>query len=117
MTFHHYDIERIQEAMDIILKDLSRHLTINQLAMEVALGKTKLKEGFRVYYGKGVYACLREARMHRAMELVTGTHKSFKSIARECGFKYYNNFIAAFSKQFGRTPGQVRKEAFPGLNQ
>lgn len=104
-----YDIDSVQQAKKIIDADISRHFTIEDIARQVAIGKTKLKHGFRLFYGKGLYTYLREVRMEKAMELVTETHKTFKAIAKACGFKHYNNFIAAFTKFHGTTPGNARK--------
>ena len=108
-AFHDNDIDGVQQAKRIIDADISRHFTIEDIARQVALGKTKLKYGFRLLYGKGLYTYLREARMQKAMELVMETHKTFKAIAKACGFKHYNNFIAAFTKFHGTTPGNARK--------
>lgn len=114
MTFHHYDIERIQQAKKLIDADISRHHTIIDIAQQIALGKTKLKEGFRIYYGKGLYTYLREQRMIKALELVTNNHhQTLKEIAKACGFKHYNNFIAAFTKTHGVSPGHLRKTNQP----
>lgn len=111
MTFHDYDIEQVVQAKAIIDADISRHHSIEALAVQVAMGKTKLKEAFRVYYGKGVYTYLREIRMAKALELVNDSSQTFKQIAKACGYKYYNNFITAFSNYHGITPLHARREA------
>lgn len=111
LTFHDYDIELIERVKAIIDADISRHHTIEALALQVAIGKTKLKEGFRVYYGIGVYAYLRQIRMTRAMELITGTHQPIKQIAKACGYRYHNNFMAAFRSYHGITARQARLQA------
>lgn len=105
-----YDIECIENAKKIIDADISRHFTIFDIAQQVTLGSTKLKEAFKQHYGKGLYTYLKEARMKKAMELITATQKPFKEIARDVGFKHYNNFITAFTKYHGCSPGQIRKK-------
>jgi len=111
VTFHDYDIELVEKVKAIIDADISLHHSIESLALQVALGKTKLKEGFRVYYGIGVYTYLRQTRMAKAMELLTGTQQSLKQVAKACGYKYHNNFIAAFHNYHGITPRQARLQA------
>jgi len=105
-----YDIECITTAKKIIDKDISRHFTIPHIAQQVALGTTKLKKGFKQYYGKGLYTYLREARMNTAMDLVCHSQKTFKMIAEAIGFRHSNNFIAAFTKFHGITPGKARRK-------
>lgn len=105
-----YDIECIENAKKIIDADISRHFTISDIAQQVTLGSTKLKETFKKHYGKGLYTYLKEARMKKAMELITATQKPFKEIARDVGFKHYNNFITAFTKYHGCSPGRARKK-------
>lgn len=109
MPIRDTDIEAVQKAKALIDADISRHHTIGDIALAVALGKTKLKQGFRRQYGKGLFAYLREIRMIKAMEMVTGTDKPFKLVAKACGFKHTSNFIAAFTKHHHLTPGKARK--------
>lgn len=105
-----YDIECIENAKKIIDADISRHFTISDIAQQVTLGSTKLKESFKQHYGKGLYTYLKEARMKKAMELSIATQRPFKEISRDVGFKHYNNFITAFTKYHGYSPGKARKK-------
>ena len=105
-----YDIECIENAKKIIDADISRHFTISDIAQQVTLGSTKLKETFKKHFGKGLYTYLKEARMEKAMELIVTTQKTSKEIAREGGFKHYNNFITAFSKYHGYSPNHARRK-------
>ena len=91
-------------------KDISRHYTIEELAVLAALGKTKLKYGFKQLYKKGLYTYLREIRMEKALGLIIGNQKTLKEIARLVGFKHYTNFLAAYIKYHGISPGQARKK-------
>ena len=105
-----YDIECIENAKKIIDADISRHFTISEIAQQVSLGRTKLKETFKQHYGNGLYTYLKDIRMKKAMELISASQKPFKEIARDVGFKHYNNFITAFTKYHGSSPGQARKK-------
>ncbi len=106
-----YDIECLEKAKGLIEADLSRHIPVAELAQKVAMGKTKLKIGFQQLYRYPVYTYLQRQRMILAMELLTCTYKTLKQIARHCGFHHNNNFITAFNRHYGITPGQVRKNA------
>lgn len=93
--------------------DISRHFTIADIARQVNMGSTKLKAVFKQHYGKGLYRYLKELRMAKALELITESQKNLKEIARNTGFKHYNNFISAFSKYYGYPPGHARKKYRP----
>ena len=110
MKLHDDDIEILKMVKSIIDKDLSRHLTINQLTRQVATGATKLKKMFKQYYGIGIYSYLLQARMEQAKTLILTTPKTMKQIAKLSGYKYYSNFIVAFTHYHGITPGAIRKK-------
>ncbi len=113
MLFSDYDIACIENAKKLIDDNISRHFSITAIALQVGLGKTKLKDGFKQYYGTGMFTYLRHTRMKKAMELVTGTKKTIKEIAAITGFHQPNNFIASFEKYYGITPGKARKKSSP----
>lgn len=104
-----YDIECIQKAMTIIADDLASHQNIAQIARKVNLGTSKLKKGFKLHYGMGLYSFLKKQRMIKAAELLAGTNKTIKQIARSAGFKHASNFTKAFGSYHGITPGKYRK--------
>ena len=109
MQLKDYDIECIKKAKEIIVSDLSIHYRIELIATKVNLGKTKLKMGFRIYFGLGLYSFLKKQRMIKAKELLLGTDKTIKQIARIVGFKHASNFTKAFGAYHGLAPGKYRK--------
>lgn len=115
MQLHNYDIESIQKAKDIIIADLSIHHKIELIARNVNLGTSKLKRGFKQYYGMALYSVLKNQRMIKAAELPSDTNKPIKQIARSFGFKHVSNFTKAFGSYYGITPGKYRKN-FSGKN-
>ena len=107
-----YDIECLEKAKQLIEADLSKHISISDLSQKVALGATKLKNGFAQQYGTPIYSYLRTKRMLRAVELLTDTDKTVKEIARLTGFRHKNNFTSAFKRYHGYTPRSLRKTVF-----
>lgn len=95
--------------MDIIVADLASHQGIELIAREVNLGKTKLKAGFQLCYGMGLYRFLKKERMKKASELLVETDRTIKQIAHSIGFKHASNFTKAFVAYHGLTPGNYRK--------
>lgn len=107
------DMERIEKAHDLMVEHMDRDLTVAYLCHEVGLNEFKLKEGFRRLYNTSPHRRLTELRMRRAYHLLeTGCHVA--QAAYQVGYRYPNNFSAAFTTFFGRSPKSVfglRREA------
>lgn len=97
-------------ARDLILADITKHLTIKELSQKINLNELKLKTGFKEIFGMGPFEFLIQARMEKARELLLDTDKPMKEIAALTGFEFLTNFIAAFKKYFGHTPGELRRK-------
>lgn len=104
------ELSLVVEARDKLLEDLSRKpYTISELSKAVGLNAFKLKAGFRELFGLGVFECLQEKRMEKARELLLNTNKPLKEICTLTGYPRMTNFITAFRKKFGYTPGSLRR--------
>ena len=114
MQFYEYDIECIEKAKKLIDADISSHTTIATLAIKSGIGETKLKVGFKKYYGASPFAYLRKKRMEKAAELLLESQKSMKQIAKVTGFRHTNNFITAFNTYYHVTPHRYRQLNLPG---
>lgn len=106
MKLSDYDIECLEKARRLIDRDKRVHHTIDEIAHSVGMGATRLKEGFKQYYGVGLYGYLLTMRMELAKQLLLEGRHTIKSIAHATGFAYTSNFSTAFKKRFGVTPGK-----------
>lgn len=102
------DIDKVHAARSIILNDLTNHLNISQLARKVELNEFKLKTGFKQLFGAGPFTLLKNARMHKAYDLILNTDKPIKDIQFIAGYASLTSFVGAFKKFFGKTPGDIR---------
>jgi AraC-like DNA-binding protein len=109
VQFTNYDIECFEKAKSMIDGDTSRHYSIEFIAETIGIGKTKLKIGFKEYFKMGLFTYLREQRMIKAAELLIHSNKTIKQIAKATGFKYYSNFILAFTNYHGLPPSKYRR--------
>jgi|SRR5665213_1936991 len=109
MSFTDYDIECFKKAKSIIDVDTSVHYSIETLAEKIGIGKTKLKKGFKEYFKMGLFAYLREQRMIKAAQLLINSNKTIKEISKATGYKYYSNFLSAFTAYYGIPPSKYRK--------
>ncbi|EGV33648.1 transcriptional regulator, AraC family [Thiorhodococcus drewsii AZ1] len=98
---------RLIEARDILLSDLSRPPTIEQLARETGLNQLKIKRGFKAMFGTSVYALFQRERMMVARRLLQ--RHSVTETASRLGYSNVSHFSTAFRKQFGLLPREARR--------
>jgi AraC-like DNA-binding protein len=108
--FTPYEIDQLCLAREILLSDLTKPpLSINQLSKSAGINEFKLKAGFTRFFKTGVFECFQRARMHKARQLLLQTNKPIKEICTLAGYPRMTNFITAFRKYFGYTPGSLRR--------
>ena len=109
--FTPYETACILKARKLLLQDLSKKpLSLRMLAKAVAINEFKLKAGFRQFFGVSVFDCLHEARMQKARVLILSTNEPLKQICGLAGYPRMTNFITAFRRRFGYTPGSLRRQ-------
>tara|TARA_R110002020_G_scaffold83287_9_gene206412 strand:+ start:944 stop:1840 length:897 start_codon:yes stop_codon:yes gene_type:complete len=98
------NVAKIKKAKEIILSRMVEPPTLNELALEIGLSLSKLKEGFKQIYGDSVYSFLFDYKMEVARQLLaTGSH-NVNEVGLKVGYSTASHFIAAFKKHFGTTP-------------
>lgn len=108
--FTPYEVARIHEAKAILENSIDKKPpTIRELSRMVALNEFKLKQGFRKYFNSGIFSWVISLKMHRAKQLLEETTKPIKEIAALTGYPRTTNFITAFRKHHGVTPGAIRR--------
>jgi len=109
-SFRPFEVARIHEAKAILEEHIDKKPpSIKALSKQVALNEFKLKTGFRKYFNSGIFEWLIEQKMQQAKSLVLNTNKPIKEIASLVGYPRTTNFITAFRRQFGFTPGSLRR--------
>lgn len=88
---------------------LDEPLTIPALSRRACLSATTFKGGFRRLYGMPVHTWLRQRRMERAAELLHTPGLSLETVAQAVGYSSVSQFVAAFRRYYGVTPGKYRK--------
>ena len=109
MNLSKQDVERILQVGENLKKNLRYHKPIRELAKETGLNPSKLKMGFKLLHGVGVYTYLMLARMDKAKEMLQVTDKSMKEISILVGYRSTNSFIKTFKKVYGTSPALWRR--------
>lgn len=98
------DIEKLQQAAEILSKNFNDPPSLKALARECGLNEYKLKKDFRQLFGISVMNYVQEQRMSLAKDLIVNTDKTISEIAYELGYAHSQHFYRAFKKRFGVVP-------------
>ena len=100
------DIEKLERVRQLMLEQLDQPLTLAYLAASVGFNECKLKEGFRHHYKTSPYRLLTELRMRKAHTLLENGCQVAQA-GYQVGYAFANNFSAAFTRFFGKSPKSV----------
>ncbi len=99
----------IEEVTALARQDLSRPLSLGEMASHCGYSSNRLIQLFRKEVGVSPCAYMTEWRLNTAKVLMENSSRSLSDIAVECGFGNYVNFYKAFVKHNGCTPGEWRQ--------
>ncbi|ODT82071.1 MAG: hypothetical protein ABS76_09590 [Pelagibacterium sp. SCN 64-44] len=103
------ELAKVRLARERLLQDLRNPPDLPGLAREVGLSTKRLNSGFRELYGVTAFSYLRDARLDAARRaLEEGSALPLKQLAWELGYGQVSNFVTAFRRRFGVTPGHYR---------
>lgn len=97
------NIERIEQARQMMDEHLDKPLTLDYMATIVGINKNKLKDGMIYLYNATPAELLLELRMTKALTLLE-TGQRVSQVAWQVGYKYANNFTVAFTRYHGKSP-------------
>ena len=106
LQFSAVDIEKLDRARDIMIEQMDQQLTIPYLCAAVGLNEFKLKEGLHYRFNSTPHRMLHEIRMRKAYTLLESGCQVAQA-AYQVGYKFPNNFSAAFTRFFGKPPKSV----------
>jgi AraC family transcriptional regulator, activator of mtrCDE len=103
--------ERIGRAIAVIHRDPARQWTVQLLAREAGMSRTRFADRFQELIGRGPASYLSEWRLQRAAVALRTTHRTIAEISYGCGYFNQAAFARAFKEQFGQSPKMFRKMA------
>ena len=103
------DIERLKRAREILNENLTNPPSIIELAHEVGINDFKLKKGFKALFDTTPFGYLKECRMLAARSELLKGRNTVTAVANQVGYTNLGHFAAAFRKQFGTTPQDMKK--------
>lgn len=104
---------RINESLYRIHADLSRELSVADLAGRACYSPFHYQRIFRQVTGESVHDYIRRCRLEWAANLlIYNPSEAVMDIAAECGFRSNASFCHAFKATFGYSPSAWRREGF-----
>lgn len=99
--------EKIAAALSYINENLTKQLSVDELAAMSYLSRYHFMRLFKSQTGCTVHNYIRQKRLVLAARLIR-EGMSASNAAAECGFSDYSAFHRAFSQTFGVSPGKIK---------
>lgn len=102
---------QIGRSLSLIHQQPQNPWTVESLANEVAMSRSRFAHRFNQLIGTGPMGYLADWRLQKALTLLEKTHLSVQQIAQQTGYHSASSFTRAFSGKFGMAPRELRKNA------
>lgn len=102
---------QIAAAVDVIHRESSTALSIEQLARAASLSRSAFAERFRHVMGEPPSSYLTRWRMHLASVAIRERGESIAAAAQQAGYESEAAFAKAFKRSVGVAPGAFRRTA------
>ncbi|MBK9985235.1 MAG: helix-turn-helix transcriptional regulator [Saprospiraceae bacterium] len=111
-TISRSDIDKIQFAKDLLLRDIANPPSLSKLAREAGTNEFTLKKGFKELFNVPVFKYLQQMRLAKAYELFQATNLQVSEVAIIVGYESVSSFNRAFLQFYGMKPGDVKRIPF-----
>lgn len=92
------------------LSDLEGKLpSIVELAEQTGMSAQTLNQAFADEFGTTIHRFMTKKRLEEAHATIVETAAPLKVLAERLGYSHVNHFITAFKREFGYTPGSLRR--------
>ena len=102
---------KIGRSLQLIHQKPDAPWTVETLASEVAMSRSRFAHRFNELIGTGPMAYLADWRLQKAIALLEESRLSVQQIAAETGYQSASSFTRAFSSRFGLAPREYRQTA------
>lgn len=101
----------VEDAKSLLQGRFRERLRLDDVARELYVSTFHLCRLFKEETGLPLHRYLNRLRLREAMEPVVEGQKDLGELALDLGFSSHSHFTAAFKKEFGRSPAEVRRLA------
>lgn len=100
---------QVSKALTRIHADPTHGWTVDSLASDVGMSRSRFAERFRDLVGQGPMSYLANWRLQKALALLDGSRGSVQEIAGQIGYQSPAAFTRAFTAKFGTSPSDYRR--------
>ena len=104
------DTEGVHHAASLLTQNVEEPLSLEEVAREVGMCRSKLHESFRAVYGVTPFEYQRDYRLEAAKRYLLEGRMNITEIAFAVGYSSSGYFTKAFKKRFGKLPKKYLKE-------
>lgn len=101
---------QIGRALSVIHHRLDQDWTVDSLASQVGMSRSRFAERFRELVGSGPMGYLTDWRLQRARALLGQSRASVKDVAHRTGYRSPAAFSRAYAQKFGHSPKARKTE-------
>ena len=102
-------IQTVTEVHRLLISDLTRRYTIEELSSRFHINQTTMKTTFKTVFGQSIGGYMKEYRIKRAKELLCRSDATVAEIAATVGYENPSKFTVAFRGITGVLPRDYRK--------
>ncbi|WP_299781507.1 AraC family transcriptional regulator [uncultured Formosa sp.] len=102
------DYLKIIHAESIIQKNIKNPPSILELSHITGINQFKLKQNFKLIFGKPIFTYITELRMEKAKKLITEKGYNITEASYAIGYKNPQHFTAAFKKTHNYLPSKLK---------
>lgn len=99
---------RVRRAMELMLRDMRKQISLDDLAEQSGLSASRLGQLFREQLGRTPQQFIELHRLRRAQQLLERTNRAISEIAYDVGYESPFYFTLRFKKHTGQSPRAYR---------
>lgn len=100
------NLEIYNQIIDYLGKNLSRHLSIEQIARDNLIGRSQLQKIFKEQNKGGIIEYFSKMKIDAAKQLIRNNSHNFTEISNELGYSSVHYFSRQFKKLTGMSPSE-----------
>lgn len=99
----------VNEVYDYLCNLEGKLPTIIEISEQVNMPAQALNKAFKVEFGLTIHRFISKKRLQEAHVVVQESDIPLKRVADKLGYSHANHFITAFKREFGYSPGSLRR--------
>ena len=103
-----HDLRRLNRVLDFIEANLDRTPGLDETARVAGMSVSTLQRHFKRAFGESFLQYVRRRRLERARDALARNELTVGEAAYFAGYRHASNFVTAYRRAFGATPGSGR---------